>query len=92
MHSATAALPEVGLVGLTGRVLLLLPPQPTAKHKAEIKIAKPIFRTFSPLPYIRRVDALWDHSRNVSVPDIGARVSPRMHDQVRLIHRQRRVA
>jgi hypothetical protein len=65
----------VGVVGVVG-VLLLLPPQPTANHKAEIKITKPIFRTFSPLPYIRRVDALRDHSRNVSVPNIGARVSP----------------
>jgi hypothetical protein len=52
MHSATAALPEVGVVGVMGIVgvvvLLLLPPQPTANTKAEIKMTKPIVRTFSP--------------------------------------------
>jgi hypothetical protein len=79
MHSATGAVVLVGVVGAVGVVgvlLLLLPPQPTANHNAEITIAKPIFRTFPPLPYIRGVDALRDHPRNISVPNIGARVTP----------------
>ena len=77
---------------LTMVLLLLLPPQPTANHNAEIKITKPIFRTVPPLAYIRGVDTLRDHCRNVSLPAIGAHVASRMHYQARLFHRQRRVA
>jgi hypothetical protein len=78
------------VVGVLG--VLLLPPQPTANTKAEIKITKPILRTFPPLPYFLGIDALRDHSRDVSLPNIGARMAARVHYQVRLRHCQRRIA